>query len=119
MSGAHYGQGGGPSPVKTYWMRKVKGGTCSDCLTGTPHGSGPACHQYERIEHAPSWRCETCKWWETTKEGYSRGECKRVKSDDHESGHPADPAMVLSCDGCHQELMTKPDFGCVLWESKP
>jgi hypothetical protein len=60
--------------------------------------------------------CATCQHWKAD-ESPPFGECQRIKSETMDVLE-AEPAFVYSCDGCRQPLLTKPDFGCSLWEAR-
>ncbi len=57
--------------------------------------------------------CATCKWWEERKERWQKrgfGWCNRILNAD------AGDAAVVSGEDC--DIVTRPDFGCTLWEPK-
>ena len=66
-------------------------------------------------------RCETCKYWDANPE--VEGGADGYGACGHVTDSPAHDKVCLSvgcscCCGYGPELLTKPDFGCVLWRGK-
>lgn len=76
--------------------------------------------------------CKTCTHWQPNDNHWSKSSpvkrCNRVKmywdstewSDDGEERTFTDDSLAFVQDGSdyHAELLTKADFGCVMWESE-
>lgn len=71
------------------------------------------------------WRCETCKWWASAADlldardpnGY--GKCEAIRhtgSPGHLHVEPNEPAVTMDAEQYLAVLLTRADFGCVLWE---
>ncbi len=61
--------------------------------------------------------CATCKWWEIHSNG-SEGFCRTDSNMEYVAHIPVRrglPGMWAK----HDEVRTRPDFGCTLWEEKP
>lgn len=69
-------------------------------------------------------KCETCKWWKKTEDGYhgrlgiegwiDEGKCALTYMEDDIANYPETMALVYYYD-YFGFLVTKPDFGCVQW----
>jgi len=61
--------------------------------------------------------CKYCKYWER----YRNSACDRIVIDDEALMPPGDACIAIRADddqGLDGDLITGPDFGCVLFEEK-
>ena len=69
-----------------------------------------------------SGRCETCRWWNGTQDATFplRRPCERMSSDETAREYAEDGALAnaVGAYGYNAEVLTLPNFGCVMWEAK-
>ena len=65
-------------------------------------------------------RCKDCKWWDRDEDeakGMGRGRCLKAME---KWADNSEESLMITLDGSHYMalLLTKPDFGCILFEEE-
>lgn len=61
--------------------------------------------------------CKNCKWWQPHHDGANEGFCRTDPNVSYMSHIPV-RQLLPSVWAKHDEVRTRPDFGCIEWERK-